>query len=236
MRRFRLLLLAFALSACSAIELSQQLAEATATGAGPAAEAEATNAALQSTARSLSAAATESAATLIALETAAAIPAVTTTSEATTASAFASAETLVYGSVPVDSDRLNTIAALAFDRAGQLLAVTRAGEIYRLRDSNNDGLADERELIFADDEEALLQVAGMLTRGDSIILLNGDRLSQLRDSDSDGSYDMVTLLAERLPAGETPLLASNGIAQAPDGRLFSADLNSGEILLIQLHE
>lgn len=228
-------MLALALAACSAIELRERMANATAAAAGPAAEAQATIAALEATAQARSAGATQAAVTVMALETAAASTA-TAAPDATEAASFTSAEVLIYGRVPVDSDRLNTIAALAFDEAGHLLAVTRAGEIYRLSDADEDGLADETALIFADEDEALLQVAGMVTRGSSIILLNGGKLSQLTDSDGDGSYDTVTQLAEALPARETPLLAGNGIVQAPDGRLFSADLNTGEILLIQLHE
>ena len=129
---------------------------------------------------------------------------VTTTpspAEATAVPSISSADTVVYGSVPIDSDRLNTIAALAFDHEGQLLVSTRAGEIYRLSDEDDDGLADDRQLIFADADESLQQVAGMFMRGDSLILLNGDRLSQLRDSDGDGIYDAVRHLTEELPAG-----------------------------------
>ena len=227
--------IALMLSACSAIELRERMARGTATAAGPAAEAQATVTALAATAESLAAVGTEWAPTLRALETAAALPA-SSAAPVATAAAFSSAEAVVYGSVPVDSDRLNTIAALAFDASGDLLVSTRAGEIYRLSDADADGLADESRLIFADEEETLRQVAGIFWRGESIIALNGGRLSRLDDSDGDGVYDTVTPLAEALPAEETALLASNGIVEAPDGRLFSADLNSGEILLIQLHE
>ena len=228
--------LALTLVGCSAIQLYQGKSNATERAEAGAAAAtvnptllalQTAGADMQATAQALSADATQVAATSAALD---ATP---------TADAFllpASAETVVYGSVPVDSDRLNTIAALAFDAAGDLLVSTRAGEIYRLRDADGDGSADESRLIFADEAEALRQVAGMFWRGESIIVLNGGRLSRLDDSDGDGIYDRVTLLAEALPAEETALLASNGIVQAPDGRLFSANLNSGEILQIILSE
>ena len=243
--RLILLLLAFALTACSAIELREQMSTATAAAElantvaaeGPVAEARATLAAFQSTAQALSRAATQSAATLIALETAAAAtPLPTVVSEAQAEFTAKSADTLVYGRVPIDSDRLNIIAALAFDRAGQLIVSTRAGEIYRLSDSDDDGLADDTQLIFADEDEALGQVSGMFLRGESLILINGERLSQLQDRDADGVYETVTRLSQQLPADQNPLLASNSIAQAPDGRLFTADLNSGEILRIVLRE
>ena len=69
----------------------------------------------------------------------------------------------------------------------------------------------------------------MFARGDSLIVLNGERLSKLTDSDGDGIYDAVVHLTEALPVGQASRLASNGIVQAPDGRLFSANLDSGEI-------
>lgn len=229
-----LMLAAGLLSACSAIELHQQMASQTAAAAeGPVADAEATLAAYQATVQAQLLVATRSAATLTALETIAAA-----TPRPTVAPDFAlsAADTLVYGAVPIDSDRLNIIAALAFDAAGQLLAATRAGEVYRLSDSDGDGLAEETALIFADEGEALGQVSGMFLRGASLLLIHGGALSQLRDADGDGRFETVTLLSEGLPAAQSALRASNGIVQAPDGRLFTVDISSGEILQVLLRE
>ena len=69
-----------------------------------------------------------------------------------------------------------------------------------------------------------------------LILLNGERLSLLSDGDGDGVYDGVKHLVEGLPADQSPLQASNGIVKAPDGRLFSADINSGDILQVVLRQ
>lgn len=227
-----LTLAAWLLTACSAIELHQQMASQTAAAAeGPAADARATLAAYQATAGAQLQRATDSAATLLALERAAS--AAPSPTDRPTIS-VSSADTVIYGAVPIDSDRLNIIAALAFDADGQLLAATRAGEVYRLSDNDGDGMADETALIFADEREALGQVSGMFVRGANLLLLHGDALSQLRDADGDGRYETVTLLSEGLPAAQSALRASNGIVQAPDGRLFTADINSGEILQIIL--
>ena len=236
-----LLLVMLASSGCSAVELYRDQSSATARAAAGSAAAtedptvsalEGALAANRATEQSLSAHATQAAATITAL---AAMP----TSAPTAAVAFppsSSAETIIYGSVPIDSDRLNIIAALGFGADGQLLAATRAGEIYALPDSDGNGAADETRLIFADDEQALGQVAGLIARGEALILLNGQRLSLLRDSDGDGLYDSVTQLADGLPADQSPLQASNGIVQAPDGRLFTVDIKTGEILQIVLRE
>jgi len=236
-----LLLVMLASSGCSAVELYRDQSSATARAAADSAAAtedptvsalEGALAANRATEQSLSADATQAAGTIAALEA-------TPTSAPTAAAAFPaafSAETILYGSVPIDSDRLNIIAALGFGADGQLLAATRAGEIYALPDSDGNGAADETRLIFADDEQALGQVAGLIARGEALILLNGQRLSLLRDSDGDGLYDSVTQLAEGLPADQSPLQASNGIIQAPDGRLFTVDIKTGEILQIVLRE
>ena len=237
-----LCLLALTAAGCSALELYQGNASATAgaEAAKTAATDDPTIAALegaltaaQATQESLIAGATELSAVISALEA--------TPTSAPAASDLAppipaSAETVVFGSVPIDSDRLNIIAALAFDADGQLLAATRAGEIYALPDRDGDGVADETRLIFSDEAETLSQVAGLTIRGAALILLNGARLSLLLDQDGDGAYDTVTHLSAGLPADQSPLQASNGIVQAPDGRLFTADINSGEILRIVLRE
>jgi uncharacterized protein YceK len=229
-----LALISWALAGCSAIEQYQQSTTATtaAPAAATAATKDATRVALEAahhvaltTVQALQNEATSAAATIAAMTVA-----------PTSAPRPASAEIIVYGSVPIDSDRLNIIAALAFDAGGQLLVATRAGEIYAMPDSDGDGLADETRLVFADEEEQLGQISGLIARGDWLILLNGERLSLLTDSDGDRVFDGVTHLAERLPADGSPLQANNGIAQAPDGRLFSADINTGEILRIVLGE
>ena len=229
-------------TSCSALELYQGNASATAgaEAAITAATDDPTIAALegaltaaQATQDSLIAGATESSAVISALEaTPTSAPAATDLAPPIPASA----ETIVYGNVPIDSDRLNIIAALAFDADGNLLAATRAGEIYALPDRDGDGSADETRLIYADDAQELSQVAGLLVRGQALILLNGERLSLLRDQDGDGVYESVGQLNDGLPADQSPLQASNGIVEAPDGRLFTADINSGEILRVVLRE
>ena len=234
-------LIGWALAGCSAIELYQQSTTATsdAQAIATAATEDATRAALeaahdaaQATVQALVQEATRAAATIAKL-------AVAPTTMPAAADAFplpASAQTVVYGSVPIDSDRLNIIAALAFDADGRLLVATRAGEIYALPDSDGDGSADETRLIFADEDEQLGQVSGLIARGEGLILLNGERLSLLSDGDGDGRYETVTQLSEGLPPDQSPLQASNGIIESPDGRLFSVDINAGQILRIVLRE
>ena len=237
-----LALIGWSLAGCSAVELYRSNASATAEAeAGLAAATEDPTfsalegalADIRSTEQSLSVAATGSSATITALE---AKPTTEPTAAEGTPQVPVSAETILYGSVPIDSDRLNIIAALAFDADGQLFVATRAGEVYNLPDIDDDGVADETRLVFADEAEELGPVAGMTVRDAGLLLLNGGRLSLLRDEDGDGAYESATHLAAGLPADQSPLQAGNGIVFAPDGRLFTADVNSGEILQILLSE
>ena len=238
--RCTLLLLIPWLASCSAIELHQQNVRATdkasadiavsPTAPGPSANAEITR--VYGTVQALSSAATQVAETMTALEIS------KTEISPTTAIpldfSFRDAETVLYGKVPVDSDRLNVIAALAIDSDGRLLVSTRAGEIYRLIDEDDDGIAEETRLIFRDASDELGQVSGLVALGEVLILINDGQLSQLQDQDQDGTYETVSHLTQALPAYQNPLQANNSIVRAPDGRTFTANVGTGEILQIIL--
>lgn len=220
------------LSGCSAIELRQQNLRATegarlhitAETAQPSSTAQAEFTQVFATLGALSIGATEAAQTIIA----------TSASPAPVDLLASAADIVRYGQVPVDSDRLNVIAALAFDREGRLLVSTRAGEIYRLLDADEDGMAEETRLIFRDVNDELGQVSGLVAIGEVLILLNAGRLSQLQDQDRDGDYETVTHLSQELPADQSPLQANNSIVRAPDGTYFTTNVHSGEILQIVL--
>ncbi|MCY4020383.1 MAG: hypothetical protein OXG39_13325 [Chloroflexi bacterium] len=240
--RCAILVLIPLLVGCSAIALHQENARSAEEArveirdatAQPISAAQAEITQVYATVEALSLGATQVAETMTALAsaTSASRP---TVADATSIPAdyFASAvDTVVYGQVPVDSDRLNVIAALAFDREDRLLVSTRAGEIYRLLDLDEDGIAEERRLVFRDADDELGQVSGLVAIGEVLMLLNDGRLSQLQDQDRDGAYETVTHLSQELPAGRSPLQANNSIVRAPDGRYFAADIGRGEILQI----
>ena len=256
LRRFIVMILLLPLMGCSAIELHQQTTKATPDAdVVLVASMQAEQAQLQATLQALYSAGTAAAETVAALEATATGASATSASEVTIEGELTAAETQeagavfvqedmtvrsaiarIYGRVPVDSDSLNSVTALAFDREGHLLVSTRAGEIYRLIDGDGDGEAESTEMIFNDADDEIGQVSGMIALGETLMLINDGRLNQLLDSDADGIYDSVTLLSTELPANQNPLQANNSIAQAPDGRLFTADINSGEILQIVLRE
>lgn len=141
-----------------------------------------------------------------------------------------SAKISIYGTVPIDSDSLNSITALALDYAGNLLVSLRAGDIYRLDDEG------DATLIFEDEENDIGQVSGLFVEGTILYLINGEQLSQVQDNDEDGIYDTVTQLSEDLPANQALLQANNSILRANDGRTFTVDVTTGDILLITFEE
>jgi|GEM_PF-2001346 len=147
-----------------------------------------------------------------------------------------SAETSVYGVVPVDNDSLNSITAMAFDTSGQLLVGLRAGEIYRLEDTDADAVADEITLVFEDLNDEIGQISGIFSENEVLYIINGSRLSQLSDTDNDGIYETVTQLSESLPANQALLQASNSIIRSSDGRYFTTNVITGEVLQLLLTE
>ena len=147
-----------------------------------------------------------------------------------------SAETTIYGIVPIDNDSLNSITAITFDGLGQMLVGLRAGEIYRLEDSDADDLADEITLVFEDLNNEIGQISGIFWENEVLYVINGSRLSQLSDTDNDGIYDTVTQLSESLPANQALLQASNSIIRSSDGRYFTSNVITGEILQLTLTE
>lgn len=240
--RCAILILIPLLAGCSAIALHQENARSTEEAhveirdatAEPVSMAQAETTQVYATLQALSLGATQAAETMTALAIATSASRPTVTSAATIPADFlaSAAATVVYGQVPVDSDRLNVIAALAFDSRGRLLVGTRAGEVYRLLDMDEDGIAEETRLIFRDADDELGQVSGLLAIGEALILLSDGQLSRLQDQDRDGVYETIAHLSQELPAGQSPLLANNSIVRAPDGRYFAADIGRGEILQI----
>jgi len=147
-----------------------------------------------------------------------------------------SAEIVIFGSVPIDSDSLNSVTALTLDNNGDLLVSLRNGDIYRLVDEDNDDEADEVTLIFEDSEDDIGQVSGILTDGDLLYIVSGESFSVVQDSDNDGIYDTVTELSDDLPDAQALLQANNSIIRADDGRYITADVNTGDILFITLSD
>jgi hypothetical protein len=146
-----------------------------------------------------------------------------------------SATVSVFGTVPIDSESLNSITAMTRSSNGHLLVSLRNGDIYRLPDDNGDHVADDVTRVFEDTDNAIGQVHGIYSDGAMLYVMHGQTLSLVQDTDTDGHYDTVTTLSDALPQNDTLLRANNSIISAGDARTyFTADIDSGDILLITL--
>lgn len=164
-------------------------------------------------------------------------PTTSITPEPTTTPAHipSSATVSIFGTVPIDSESLNSITAMTHGSNGHLLVSLRNGDIYRLSDDNGDHVADDVTRVFEDTGNAIGQVHGIYSDGIMLYVMHGQTLSLVQDTDADGHYDTVTTLSDALPQNDTLLRANNSIISAGDARTyFTADVDSGDILLITL--
>mgnify|MGYP001544998088 CR=1 FL=1 len=146
-----------------------------------------------------------------------------------------SATVNVFGTVPIDSESLNSITAMTHSSDGHLLVSLRNGDIYRLPDDNGDDIADDVMRVFEDTDNVIGQVHGIYSDGAMLYVMHGQTLSLLQDTNTDSLYDTVTTLSDALPQNDTLLRANNSIISAGNTRrYFTADVESGDILLITL--
>jgi putative membrane-bound dehydrogenase-like protein len=125
-------------------------------------------------------------------------------------------------SIALFAEGLNYPTALAFDEDGNLYVginngiypYQAVGEIYRLRDTDNDGLADE-SIRFASEID---RPVGLLFHEGELYLSQRGSLQALADSDGDGVSDQVRTLVSDLPA--YGLHHNNSVILGPDGFLY----------------
>lgn len=119
------------------------------------------------------------------------------------------------------------ISVILFDEQGDMLVLTIDGRIFRLIDTDDDGVVDIEQIIWQDDEEAddfvnLEWAVGMALYEDRIYVSDEGRIGYFEDTDEDSLLDTYTQIVEGLPARIFPLHSNNGIAFDPDGKLYVA--------------
>ncbi len=82
--------------------------------------------------------------------------------------------------------------AIAQDKQGRLLVTSLKGDVYRISDSDNDGLEDKLELI----AEGLSAPFGIVANGDDILVTHKPELLRLIDSDNDGVFEKREIVAD----------------------------------------
>ncbi len=104
--------------------------------------------------------------------------------------------------------------ALAFSPDGRLFVSEFSGRLLTLRDTDGNGISDERA-VFA---LGLDRPLGFAIESDTrVYVSNRGEIIVADDSDADGEADSVTPIIRRLPVG---LHQNNAIALGPDGRLY----------------
>jgi putative membrane-bound dehydrogenase-like protein len=115
------------------------------------------------------------------------------------------------------------VTSIVFEESGDLLALVIDGRIYRLHDSDKDGIADETSQILfnlPDSPVHLEWAVGMALFENRIYISDKGRVGYITDSDSDGIYETYQSIVEGLPSLVYPLHSNNGIAFGQDGKLY----------------
>ena len=85
--------------------------------------------------------------------------------------------------------RLNAINNLAYASDGRLFAAGYNGQVWALRDTDNDGLEDAATLFWEGKQDYAMPL-GMVVRGDSVYVTLRRRIERLRDTNGDGVADV----------------------------------------------
>lgn len=108
--------------------------------------------------------------------------------------------------------------ALAFDEAGNLYYSELVdGNIVRLRDTNGDGIADEKK-VFASN---FANPRGLVWHNRMLYVSSRGQINTLRDTDGDGVADENKVILDKLFSLDIQH-SNNGVAFGPDGKLYIA--------------
>lgn len=124
--------------------------------------------------------------------------------------------------LPVD---LPSINSLRYDNNGHLMALGYDGRIWRLRDTDEDGLEDLAEIYF-DGRGALRAPVGLAVtppgfdHGSGVLVAAKDRVVLVLDSDGDGVGDTVKTIATWTEESEQKGVDALGIAVGSDGSIY----------------
>ncbi len=104
---------------------------------------------------------------------------------------------------------------MAFGPDDQLyVSIPGAGEVVRLPDRNNDGLADGVEVVAS----GLNYPHGLEFHDGWLYVAEGDRVERLADQDSNGSYETKQLITTNIPDGGGHVTRT--VHFGPDGKMY----------------
>lgn len=103
-----------------------------------------------------------------------------------------------------------------------LYASNQTGEIYSLRDTDNDGLEDTA-LLYCDVKDAgLRSPGGFAHRGDTIYIGTAQQIRAYIDTDNDGKADSSWVFFDDIPNSDHPYEWTCAFDFGPDGWLYTA--------------
>ncbi|MBZ0303713.1 MAG: PQQ-dependent sugar dehydrogenase [Anaerolineae bacterium] len=125
---------------------------------------------------------------------------------------------------------------IAFGPDGNLYVLSLAGSLYRLIDADGDDYAETVETAFWDGDlnyiteqnveqvaqlpDQLYHAVGLAFHDDQVFVSDSGRISQLIDTNDDGTYDTVKPIVTGLVSLQYEGHSNNGIAFGPDGKLY----------------
>jgi putative heme-binding domain-containing protein len=105
---------------------------------------------------------------------------------------------------------------------GVLYAANRTGEVYSLRDSDNDGIEDEARLFCNVADAGLSSPSGFAFRGDTIFIGTASQIRAYIDLNHDGKADSSWVFFDDIPVSEHPYEWTSGLNFGPDNWLYVA--------------
>ena len=111
---------------------------------------------------------------------------------------------------------------LSLGPGGVLYAANQTGEIYSLRDTNNDGLEDTNLLYCDINAFGLRSPGGFAHRGDTVYIGTAEQIRCFLDLDADGVADTSWVFFDKIPNSEHPYEWTCAFDFGPDGWLYTA--------------
>lgn len=103
-----------------------------------------------------------------------------------------------------------------------MYAANGSGEVYTLRDTDNDGLEDEALLYCNVNDAGLRLPGGFAFRGDTIYIGASQQIRAYLDTDKDGDADTSWMFFDKIPYSEHPYEWTSGLTFGADGSLYVA--------------
>jgi glucose/arabinose dehydrogenase len=111
--------------------------------------------------------------------------------------------------------------SLTFGPDGDLYVLSVSGQIFKLRDTNDDHIADSVDVVYQNEAGVLNYAVGMTFGPDGTLYVSDKgRIVRMLDIVPDGIYDAIDPVIVNLPALLYPFHSNNGIAFGPDGKIY----------------